>query len=305
MTTQTDHADVLGPAPAWPGAAGRWLNAPIPAARLYAWRVGFGLFLLFDVLCLYLADYSALYGEHGYTSRAISDIHFQPHRWLWSVLRVLPQGPAWLALFMLWAVAALGLTLGIKPRLCAVIAWICSVSVLTANPNMHSGGDRLRCIQLFVMMLAPLPSRQDVRDRRLCSGWPAKFILFQLAVMYFFAGAYKLRHPSWQDGTAMYYILNNHTWCLAPHWFEAPLLWDIKFFHTLSYGSVVWEMSFPVLAFIPWTRWRLALSLGVLFHLACAVLLQVSTFPWYSLTCYLPLMAWERLRRVRVVGDLC
>ena len=117
---------LIGPTPYLPGALGRWLNAPLPAARLYAWRVGVGVLVLFDVLFLYLADYSALYGVHGYTTPAGSDIHFQPHRVIWSLLRFLPQGPMWLALFIVWACAAVGLILGIRTRTCAVIAWACS-----------------------------------------------------------------------------------------------------------------------------------------------------------------------------------
>ncbi len=286
----------LGPTPWLPGSLGVWLAEPIPAARLHTLRVGFAAMMLFDVLFLYLADYSALYGINGYTNHAVSDIHFQPHRAIWSVLRVLPQGNLWLAVFIIWALSCVGLLLNIKPRLCAVVAWVCSVSVLYANPLMHSGGDRLRCILCFVLIFSPLPSRADVRINRLACGWPAKFILFQLAIMYFFAGAYKIQNSAWQDGTAMYYILNNGTWCLAPGLFNSQHEWMLTACKYLSWGSVAWEMLFPVLVMIPWTRWRLGLGIGVLFHILCAVFLQVSTFPWYSLACYLPLVPWERCR---------
>ncbi|CAN5596337.1 hypothetical protein BH11PLA2_BH11PLA2_14980 [soil metagenome] len=285
---------LIGPTPDLPGALGRGLNTPVPAARLYAWRVGIGFLVLLDVLFLYLADYSALYGEHGYTTSDVSDIHFQPHRAIWSLLRILPQGPVWLSVFVVWAFAALGLTAGIRPRLCAVIAWACSVSVLYANPHMHPGGDRLRCILLFLLIFSPLPNRNDVRFGRLCSGWPVKFILFQLAIMYFFAGAYKLRHPGWQDGTAMYFIMNNSTWSLAPRLFALDVPGSLMFWKLVSWGSVLWEMTFPLLILIPWTRWRLGLGIGIAFHILCAIFLQVSTFPWYSLACYLPLVPWEK-----------
>src|SRR5438876_499784 len=156
-------SEILGPTPWLPGAAGRWLAAPIPAARLYMLRVGLAAIILLDVLLLYLADYSALYGEWGYTAPEVSDVHFQPRRAIWSLLRWLPQGPAWLALFLVWAVASLGLMLGYYRRTCAIVSWACSVSVLYANPYMHSGGDRLRCILLFVLIFSPLPTWTDVR----------------------------------------------------------------------------------------------------------------------------------------------
>src|SRR5205814_125293 len=100
----------------------------------------------------------------------------------------LPQGNAWLALFIVWLFAGIGMLLGIGARTCTIIAWACSTSVLFANPYMHSGGDRLRCILLFTLIFSPLPSLADVRAGRLACGWPAKFVLFQLGVMYFFAG---------------------------------------------------------------------------------------------------------------------
>lgn len=285
---------MLGPTPWLPGVAGRWLAAPIPAARLYILRIGVGLLTLFDVLFLYLADYSALYGIYSYTQPEVMAPHFQPQRFTWSLLNLLPQGPAWLGLFFVWALASTGLILGREPRLCAVIGWICSVSVLYANPYMHTGGDRLRCILLFLLVFSPLPTRDQVRARMLVCGWPAKFLLFQLAIMYFFAGAYKLRHPGWQDGLAMFYVLNNSSWCLAPKLFaiDHPIM--LLFSKLISWSTLVWEMGFAILVVIPWTRLRIALGVGVLFHLICLVMLQTSTFPLYSLACYLPLIPWER-----------
>lgn len=285
---------ILGPTPWLPGTLGVWLAEPVPAARLYALRVGVGILVLPDVLFLYLADYSALYGVHGYTQPEVMAPHFPPHRGTWSLLNWLPQGPAWLGLFIVWAFACVGLVLGRWPRLCACVAWACSVSVLYANPYMHSGGDRLRCILLFTLTLSPLPSWKNVRSGTLTSGWPAKMLLFQLAIMYFFAGAYKLRHPGWQDGLAMYYVLNNSTWCLAPGLFSSDHPWMFFACKLASWGTIVWEMGFPLLVLIPWTRWRIALGLGVVFHVLCLVMLQTSTFPLYSLACYLPLVPWER-----------
>lgn len=284
----------LGPTPWLPGALGAFFAAPIPAARLYMLRVGVMALVLFDIIFLYAADFSALYGEAGYTKPAVSLPHFQPHRAIWSLVLEPDTQKRWIILG-LWAFACIGALLNFRPRACLVVAWACSVSFLYANPDMHTGGDRLRNILLFTLIFSPLPSRQDVRAGRLACGWPAKFLLFQLAIMYFFAGAYKLRHPGWQDGLAMYFVLNNSSWCLAPGFIQGDF--GLLVSKVLSWGTIAWEMLFPILVLIPWTRRRIALGLGVVFHLLCLVGLQTSTFPLYSLACYLPLVPWERIRR--------
>jgi hypothetical protein len=285
---------MIGPTPWLPSPMHRVFNAPMPAARLYVWRVGLGSLLFADIVLLYLADWSALFGVDGYTTPAVSDRYVQHHPGLWSLLRWLPSGPAWLAIFIVWAISAIGIMAGIRVRLCACLAWMISASVVVANPYMHCGGDRLRTIQLFLLLLSPIPSRSDARTGQSTSSWPMLFLYTQLAFMYFFAGIYKLRHPGWQDGSAMYYVLTNSAWCLAPNAFANSILWDYRFFHLASWGTIIWEMAFPLVVYIRWTRFRIGLGLGIIFHVLCAIVLQVSTFPWYSLSCYLPLLPWER-----------
>lgn len=285
---------MIGPVPWLPA----WFTAPIPAARLYALRVGVAALVLFDVVFLYLADYSALFGASGYTTPEVMAPFFAPDRAVWSLFRWLPPS-LWIGVFLIWALAAAGALVGIAPRVCIIVAWICATSALNANPDMHSGGDRLRGVLLFTLIFSPLPTRQDVRAGRLASGWPAKLLLFQLAVVYFFAGAYKLRHPAWQDGTAMYFVLNNSTWCLTPKFFSIQIPGVMIFCKALSWLTVIWEMSFMILVLIPWARWRLGLGVGIAFHILCLLLLQTSTFPLYSLACYLPLLPWERWLRPR------
>src|SRR5439155_24603750 len=75
--------------------------------------------------------------------------------WHWSVLRGIEDSRLFLAVLLAWAGAAVLLLVGWRPRAAALVAWIISVSVLNLNYYLHNGGDRIRNIVLFYLILTP------------------------------------------------------------------------------------------------------------------------------------------------------
>lgn len=296
---------VLGLEPALPPPlrGWRWLTDPVPAERAAALRIAVGAVLLFDICILYLPNLRALYGPGGFGDPTHFDAVFGPPWWRWSLLRVLPASWGPQALLTAWAVAAVGLLVGYRPRLAAVVCWVAAVSFSQANLYLHNGGDQLKLIVLLLLVFLPTDGCWAVRPHpaaRAAAGpvlvrpWPIRLLLVQLVVMYFMNGTYKALGPAWRDGSVMYYVAHSPSWA---H-FSAdylPLPYDAL--KVLAWVTVLWELSFPLLILVSWAR-AAALWLGVLFHVGTLVHLEVGLFPMYALCYYVPFVPWERLRRV-------
>jgi hypothetical protein len=70
-----------------------------------------------------------------------------------------------------------------------------------------------------------------------------------------------------------------------------------------AWATLWWELGFPFLVLYPFTR-KVALWLGVLFHIGTAVTLEVSLFPWWCCSLYVPFLPWERLRRQPAAAEM-
>jgi hypothetical protein len=302
----------------WPLAQWSWWTQPVRAERLAALRIGFGVVLLIDVLVQYLPHYADFFGAGSLGSPEVFAGRGQTH-WHWSLLRGIEDSQNFSAVLVLWAIAGLMLVLGILPRLGALIAWTLSVSVLNLNYYIHNGGDRIRTIGLFYLMLCPcgavwslqswlhrrrnLPPNHQPGSASPLRGfaphaqtpvyvppWPLRLLFVQMCFIYFFNGFYKLLGPHWRSGDVLEYVMGNIQWA---RWSFAMLPIPDALIHALTWTVLIWELGFPL-----WVSMRplrnLTLWLGVLFHLGLAAGLHIGLFSFYMLCLYLPLVPWER-----------
>jgi hypothetical protein len=294
---------VVGLTPWLPGSLGRssWWLDPAPAERLAALRIGVGLVLLIDVLVLYWPHVGAFFGAGSLGSPEVFAGRYDAPRWNWSLLLGLDESWQFSLAFAVWAVAALGLMLGVGARFCAFVAWALSVSVIHANPYLHNGGDFVRTILLFYLMLSPCgavwslrPSPRPPSDSGeksvFVAAWPLRLLFLQMTIMYFMNGVHKLPGPGWRSGDITHYLLQDLTWSRlvladvqVPYWLAQTLTWTV----------LVWELTFPLLVLLPWAR-NTALWMGVAFHVATGLGMELGLFPLYALCMYLPLVPWER-----------
>lgn len=295
---------ILGIAPALPPPLRnwRWLTVPVAAERAAALRIAVGAVLLFDVLVLYLPNLQTYYGAGGYGDPAVSAPVFAPPSWRWSLLRALPAtwGPQ--VLLGVWAVSALALLLGYRPRLAALAAWMVAVSFANSNIAMHNGGDQLKLILLFMLCFLPSDGRWAIRRHpaaRNANGpvlihpWPLRLLMIQLTLMYFMNGYYKALGPAWRDGSVMYYVANNPSWAhFSPDYLPLP----DEALRILAWVTLIWELFFPLLVLMPVTR-KVTLWIGVLFHIGTLVHLEVGLFPLYALCYYVPLIPFQSRAR--------
>jgi uncharacterized membrane protein YphA (DoxX/SURF4 family) len=290
-----------------PLSRSRWWTEPVPAERLAALRIGVGLVMLIDLFATY--RFTDFYGLLGLTDHAAVD------RWF-SVNRLFEIGssgrtPTSFFLFlapMAWMLTSLGLVFGFCSRLCALGAWLIAIRVHNYNWPLHNGGDMIKIIILFYLMLSPcgavwsLDAMRRDRDESipkpiLIPPWALRLLFIQLALTYCCNGLMKLMGPDWKDGSAMHWVMGD---LALVRWSPNQLPLPDWLLRATTWAVMAWEISFPILVWNPRLRpWVLAL--GVLFHLSNLVLIEVGMFPLYMLCLYLPFLPGERLRKRGVV----
>ncbi len=203
-----------------------------------------------------------------------------------------------LAAMIAWIGSAAFLLMGIATRPAAVLAWALSLSFQNANPKLDNAGDTIRIILLFYLMLCPCGAAWSVDSllKRRAPGpvyvhpWPICLIFVQMVLMYWMNGLYKLFGETWREGSSLHYVLGDMA--LARF---SQVAWPVPYQLTriMTWTVLAWETLLPLLVIFKWPR-RLALFMGVMFHLGIFASLELGPFALYALCMYLPLIPWER-----------
>ncbi len=294
-----DPREVVGTTPTLPWFLNhtRLLSGTIPAERLAAFRIGVALVLLVDIGWTYLPNLTLLFGPGGLSPRDLFAIQFQAPHAFWSALRILPEtwGPQ--ALVVVWIASAFALLLGWRPHAAGFVAWACSVSFGSANPFLNNSGDLIRNFALLLVAVAHTGAAWVDACRKekkvAVPAWPIAVIFVQLSCIYFVSGVHKFASPAWRSGGVMWNVCHDLNWSLIPGLADHI---PMAAYRLSAWATLWWELGFPLLILYPFTR-KLALWLGVFFHLGTAATLEVSLFPWWSLSLYLPFVPWERFGR--------
>jgi len=139
--------------------------------------------------------------------------------------------------------------------------WACLLNrnVLIRNPGMPYVG-------FLLLLVAALPTIKDPKTWRL----PKDYLFAAWAVMalgYTLSGIDKMMSPSWQDGTAIFHLLNNPL--ARDTWLREKILQYPALLQGFTYFTLFLEVAFLPLALIRKTRpfiWMgmLAMQFGVL-----------------------------------------
>lgn len=227
----------------------------------------------------------------------------------WLVTNEVDAAVGWLARVLL-LVAYACLAAGIRSNASALAAFVGSGAMLWWNWYPFSAAQYLLHNLTFYLVWVDSGSVWSwdrwQRGRagsqappRLQPIWPLRLLRYQVAIMYFAAGVWKLGNEDWRAGTALYYVLNNATFQRAPGLPPAGLL-DIGI--ALTYATLLWELLFP---FALWFRPArvLALGTGVALHLGMLVTLEIGAFSYTVLAAYLAFLDPHRTKaRVRRVA---
>jgi hypothetical protein len=146
------------------------------------------------------------------------------------------------------------------------------------------GAEQMSDIVLISALLAVLPVPGDGRITL-----AVVFIAAQTVLSYFTAGVAKLVSPMWRGGGALPAILGTYTHGLTPVSRILELRPAVGF--VLGWSVILFEVSFPLVLIAPPSVAVAALSVGLTFHLGCAVLMGLNSFVWPFPATYACLLA--------------
>src|SRR5215475_211369 len=182
---------------------------------LALFRIALGLMILID-LTMRAVDLNVFYTDWGVLPRgAYLDRFANPLRFSVHLMSGVWQFEA--ALFLLAAVFAVALILGVRTRLVTIISWFLLVSLEMRNPAILQGGDVYFRLLLFWAMFLPLGALYSV-DSALNTADPPQqncffsyaglALLLQVAFVYAFSVAMKSGKEWRTEYTAVYYALS-------------------------------------------------------------------------------------------------
>jgi hypothetical protein len=221
-------------------------------------------------------------------------------------LNVLNGGAAFQAmLFVVAALAALGVLVGYRTRLMTFVAWILLLSIQFRDPLVGGSDGPLLRMLFFWSILLPLGAYWSVDRARSALPRPlprflslATFGLFlQIAFMYWFTAALK-SGPEWRvDHTALYYVfsLDELVKPLGHYLLNFPDLLQV-----LTFGAFMLEAFGPFLLFFPFFTGPVRTA-GVFafmsLHFGIWLTMDIGIFPWISalcMVCFFPTWFWEK-----------
>ena len=252
-------------------------------------RIVFGIYALWVLWDLYPV-LDVVFGHEGMAGTLNPDARMSsgPLDFLYA-----HDSPAELALFY-WAYvgASVALCLGLCSRLATVAVLLAHTLLCERNGSFPYGADNVFQHMLFFMAfldtgrvwavdawIARKRGRAAVTEVEL---WPLRCMQLQVAVIYLFTGYFKLSTDVWSDGSAVWYAVQGVGLDTA---FTPWLLRQRELIVALTYGTLVFELGFPLLVF---TSYRYVVLLaGVAFHLGIDMFMMIRFFSFVMFASYL------------------
>lgn len=249
------------------------LFQPIDIAPLIFFRVVVGALMTIEMIGEVVTDYSADYFHPGF--------HFSYQFFHW----LEPWPPFWMQLhFAFNILMGIFVTLGLFYRFSAFMLFLGASSAFLMEKSVYINHTYLYCLTAFLMIFLPANRAWSLDVKRkpeICQSsvpaWTVWILIFQISVVYIFAGVAKL-NPDWLAGKPMMYWLppKSHYYIIGPlleqKWLPFLISWGGAAFDLLIVPLMLWRKSRPYV-FI----------LAVFFHLTNVAIFGIGTFPWYSI----------------------
>jgi hypothetical protein len=215
--------------------------------------------------------------------------------------------------FGIYVLACLGVIFGKGGRLASILMWFFFISFVSRFPLVFYGAiDHLHSI-LFFNMFHPGEAYESwnyggVKARnKIVNAWSVRMMQLCLCLVYFFAGAQKVRSNTWWNGTELLNSLSTRFGAFDFYWLNNyPVIVNI-----MSYGSWLSEISF---AWLIWNKTTHKISLFAIvgMHLGILVVMNASLFSEImiaSLICFVMpedeawiAMLWDRYVKRLLTG---
>ena len=264
---------------------------PQSAIVLGLFRIVFGLLVLES--CYFMApNLLIFFSEHGIISAA-SSMQLVPFPYSNVLAWLNPTDRALQFLFGFFVLSAVCVSLGFMTRLSCIIVYLGLVLMQHRDSIIMNSGDFLMRLFAFYLVFTPAGATLSV-DRAVSkllkrpnwnpAGerlWALRLMQIQMAAIYFEATWTKLQGSSWQNGTAIYYVLHEVEFLRFP---VAPLIKDnLWLCQTLSWGTVLVETA--IFSLVWFKKFRYAvLSAGILLHLGIEYSMNLPVFQWLMIS---------------------
>lgn len=183
----------------------------------------------------------------------------------------------------------------ILPRLSGIMIFILTMNLSNRMYLMNTGGEQLLLVLLFFLMFFSHKEEKKNELQLLINNTVYMACFFQLVVLYFFSGIYKLYGEEWLNGSAMFMSVMMDE-------FTHPLLKENlttnNWILTIgTYVSLGYQLLFPY--FIWFKKFRTYfLWVGLLFHFSIAILLGIFDFGIIMMISYLMYLDKEKARKI-------
>jgi hypothetical protein len=149
-------------------------------------------------------------------------------------------------------------------------------SVLSVQWRRTLGGDGAEQMSILIVLAAIVAFVPDVSE--IVARVAAIFLVAQLMLSYFTAGAVKVVSPAWRSEPILAHILGTHRFgssAVANYLLRRPRLCLLA-----QWSVIALELAFPIVLLLPLPGLLIFLLGGLIFHVSCAVLMGLNTFLW-------------------------
>lgn len=283
-------------------------SSVLPVALL---RIGFGLLSLLWCALMY-PEVTVFFGQHRMVPIATAYEWYRDSAF--DLFAFLPASDSSAyAMLALTAVAALGLTIGLATRACALVLFLCYATFANASPLIMNSGDTFARVISFLLIFAPSGKMLSVdaalskRLRKqsaetiprsefgdvLHPRWVTRLIQLQLAGVYYQTFWSKMEGATWLNGTAVYYSSR----LVEFKRFAVPYIFDHWWtLHALTWGTLVIECALFSLIWVKEFRYWVLLS-AIFMHVAIDWTMNIPLFEWIMMTSYLAFVDGDDIHR--------
>jgi hypothetical protein len=223
-------------------------------------RICFGTIIL-TYYAQHVAQRTFLWGNNGVVPfRAFYLTMRAQHNF--SLFMLSPSPVYQTVLFYLGFLVTIAFTLGYRTRISAILFYVFTWSLYQRNYWLLDGGDNLLYLLSFFLMFTYCGEffSLDAWAGRTANHAENKFlamvhnygvlaIIIQISLLYLTSAFYKIQGKMWQNGTAIYYILNVnefHLSTFAHHFYNSGTVVTL-----LTWSTVIFQVAWP---FLIWNR---------------------------------------------------
>lgn len=208
-------------------------------------------------------------------------------------------------------ISSITFTFGFLTRLSNLILFILVISTVFRNPLTSAGWDAVLRMLLFYSLFVPtnfyfsVDNLINKKKKAFPLIWPVRLMQINFASIYVLTALLKLlSDPAWRNGEAIYWVLVSNQWSIFP--FKLLLYsYDGLLSKILTYGTLIIELSFPILVWFRKTVLFILLITTIFHILIAAVMPDVIIFSIvmiFSLWIFIPSdIARDWINRIKLL----